>query len=221
MDCYLIEQIFEYLHGDYLMKALSTSKKYREIFYDKFWIIIPNKTIFVSDHIKAIKTSKNFSSSLPILPEKLEYLSIGNKYYKEIKNLHLIAPNLKYLKLGNSYRHFIHEYPQNLEYLEFGQHFNSPVGNLPPNLKYLIFGRDFNWNVDYLPASVQHIKFGSAFNNNIDNLPASIKYIKLGCWFGKKINKLPKNLETIIVYPYYEYWGELKILAEKQGIKIE
>jgi hypothetical protein len=238
-------EIFKFIDGVSLKKTLSGSfvlQIKKQVHWDiinlrkyTYLIIYGNIHISKFPQTSAIIIDDNFNNPLPSLPEKLDYLKIGDpsvpvEYAKFNQPLPKLPLSLKNLILGNKFNHPLN-LADNIELwcLSLGDSFDSDL-NMPLNTRLttaLKIGDAYNRPLNLNNVPIGYLEIGDSFNSNFSgqnlrqlntliignsfngeiylNIRVTIKHLLLGDSYNGPLIVTAKSLDTLILGNSFNY----------------
>ena len=212
------------LHEEYdypLPNPLPVNLKYLDLGYR-----FNHQILELPNNLECLIMSNDYTQDLPIFPDTLTKLVIGNDFSdfnKPILSLPLslielkigntygcyplpdpLPPNLQKLTLGKEYNHPLsNNLPDTLIYLNLGSAFNHDIDNLPTSLQELRLSHNFDKEIKSLPTGLKKICFNGSYNNPLPNLPESLTHLTTSYFFNQELVNLPPTLEYLKLGCYF------------------
>ena len=150
------------LHEEYdypLPNLLPAQLKYLDLGYR-----FNHQILELPNNLECLIMSNDYTQDLPIFPDTLTKLVIGNDFSDFNKPILSLPLSLIELKIGNTYGCYPlpEPLPPNLQKLTLGKEYNHPLsGNLPDTLIEIYLGDDYNQPLpNHLPPNLQVLSFG-------------------------------------------------------------
>ena len=203
------------LHEEYdypLPNPLPVNLKYLDLGYR-----FNHQILELPNNLTCLIMSNDYTQDLPIFPDTLTKLVIGNDFSDFNKSILSLPSSLLEFKIGDTYGCYPlpEPLPPNLQKLTLGKEYNHPLSNnLPDTLQELYLPIHYNQRLpDSMPINLKHLSIGCLYSYELDNLPQGLDILSIiGIARGGNYNydgvyhyhgilsNLPNTLKNLQIY---------------------